>query len=114
VNKINALIGKTKKPESISKEDFYALVNEAVYKPLESSNALCVCICRRCGSCGEVPKEYVEGLIRTMLVMGQRPTLNLNDKKEMRMHYFITGTCENCHQKGEEVSVQLKQIDFTV
>lgn len=108
------LIGVTREPQTISQEEFDSIVKEAVYKPLENSNALSVCICRKCGTYGEVPKEYVSGLIRTMMLLGQYPKVSLENKEEMRMNYFVTGSCEICHQKGEPVYVKMEKIDFEV
>jgi hypothetical protein len=105
------LIGKTKEPPKISQAEFESLIEKAVYAPLHFPKAVSLCFCRKCGSHGEITKEYVEDLkplIKTEL------EINFNDAKELRMHYFVTNHCEICYREDIPLYVEIKKIDFNV
>lgn len=108
------LIGETREPKIISQEDFDALVKKTVYEPFKNVKAVSRCFCRKCGTPGEITKKYAAGLIRTMAFLGQYPEINLEDQRELRMHYFVTESCEVCYHKGDTVSVKMEKINFEV
>lgn len=108
------LIGKTRDTKKITQEYFDALVKVVVYQPFENLNTVSHCFCRKCGMHGEITKRYAEGLIRTMILLGESPEASPENQDEMRMHYFVTDSCELCHIRGQSVKVEQKKINFDV
>jgi hypothetical protein len=106
------LIGATKKPPKISQAEFDNLIEQVVYRPLTFPKAVSLCFCRQCGSHGEITQEYAKGLAKILFLFGEETAVDVENSKELRMHYFVTNRCEICFCEEIPLSVEIHKIDF--
>ena len=65
-------------------------------------NSVSRTVCQKCGHIQEIDLVVVNGLLKTMELLGKRPEIFFQKDEELREFYFEVGYCRRCQEWEEE------------